>query len=1127
MISQVYGGGQGAAAIYKNDFLEIFNPTNSEVSLAGWSVQYQPAGSTGNWSGKVNLSGAVQAHQYFLVQMSDATGSGGGALDLPTPDVLSTAVAMSATAGKVALVSNTVTLATAAGSPPVCPGAAAGVVDLVGYGATANCSETSPAPAPATATAVLRAGAGCTDTNNNSTDFTVGAPTPRSSATAANSCGAPGNPSGTGSASPATVAAGNSTTLSAVITAGGNPASTGIAVACDLTAIGGGIGFNLPLASGTTYLSTYALPGATAAQAYSLPCTVSDGQARSGWFNIALSVTGGSTPPTATGTASPAPVTAGNSLILTATATSGANPTDNNLTSTCNLTPLGGAASVTLPVTYTVPVNTTPGSITLSCTVTDTVPRSSTFSIGFTVQAPPPVTRLIYEINGSGTLSPLAGTSVTTRGVVTGVRGTTGSSKGFYLESVPADRDADPNTSEGLLVFLGSTALPACAVVGNNVSIQGTMQDFVPGTSPVGSVPLTELSATSNCQVLGTGALGSLPAAVTIDSSNIVAGGSATQARKYLGMRVSMKNTIVVGPSTGNLTESSATATVANNFWVTAQGVSRPFHNTPGIQATRRPSDAAITVSSWNGNPEAMEIDTTGLAGGANYELAVGSGVASITGIMDYDTSGGQYQIYTNAAGMGAVSPATPTLAATTLPAPLSTDLLIVDANIERFYDTISNGGDVVLTATAYQGRLNKLSLAVRNVMRMPDIIALEEVEGPASGNTFPVLRDIVNKINADALAASQGSPNYGYCGGVTNDVGKIAAAVIYRQDRVTSLECSQYGITTLYTLPFTTSPTTNTLNDRPPVVFRGRATAAGSDSSFDIRIVVNHLRSLNGIDAPGTANGDRVRTKRNEQAKYLANLVTGNLASEQNVNWNLTDNLLVAGDMNAFDVNDGYSDSVNCIAGSPAPSSQIYTTAAQNNASSPCTAIPTLALTNLTTTDTAERYSYSFSGIAQRIDHVLVNGRLNPRVRQTTYVRNNADFPEGPTYRNDFNRPERYSDHDAPAVYIKLPVEVSSRTRVNARALLYRATGRQNGTVSVTNTGATPLSGPVYVFFSNLPTGVTLPDLPQFNGVPYATINLPSGLAPGVTSGTAAVSFANPSHARIRYTTTRFDKNY
>ena len=39
VISQVYGGGGNSGATYTHDFVEIFNPTASSVSLAGMSIQ--------------------------------------------------------------------------------------------------------------------------------------------------------------------------------------------------------------------------------------------------------------------------------------------------------------------------------------------------------------------------------------------------------------------------------------------------------------------------------------------------------------------------------------------------------------------------------------------------------------------------------------------------------------------------------------------------------------------------------------------------------------------------------------------------------------------------------------------------------------------------------------------------------------------------------------------------------------------------------------------------------------------------------------------------------------------------------------------------------------------------------
>jgi uncharacterized protein len=181
MISQVYGGGGNAGAPLNNDFVELHNNGPTPVSLAGWSVQYASAAGT-TWSGAqlTALSGSIAAGGYYLVQL----GAGANApAPLPTPDAVGT-TAMSATAGKVALVNSTTALVGA------CPSSAAGVVDFVGYGATASCSEGAPAPAPSSTTALIRASTGnsCVDSGNNSADFAALAPLPRNTAAPAQPC---------------------------------------------------------------------------------------------------------------------------------------------------------------------------------------------------------------------------------------------------------------------------------------------------------------------------------------------------------------------------------------------------------------------------------------------------------------------------------------------------------------------------------------------------------------------------------------------------------------------------------------------------------------------------------------------------------------------------------------------------------------------------------------------------------------------------------------------------------------------------------------------------------------------------------------------------------------------------
>jgi uncharacterized protein len=170
----VYGGGGNSGATFRNDFIELFNRGNTPVDLSGWSIQYSSATSS-TWSvtpiGPVTLAPG----KYLLIQ--EAGGSTGATL--PTADVTGT-INLASTSGKVALVTST----TARTGP--CPSQ---TVDLVGYGASANCFEGSgPAPAPSNTLAIHRSASGCVDSQNSSTDFATATPQPRNTATPPAQC---------------------------------------------------------------------------------------------------------------------------------------------------------------------------------------------------------------------------------------------------------------------------------------------------------------------------------------------------------------------------------------------------------------------------------------------------------------------------------------------------------------------------------------------------------------------------------------------------------------------------------------------------------------------------------------------------------------------------------------------------------------------------------------------------------------------------------------------------------------------------------------------------------------------------------------------------------------------------
>lgn len=178
VISQVYGGGGNTGSVYTNDFIELFNPTGSAISLNGWSVQYNSATGTGTWQVTNLTNFTLQPGQYYLVQEAAGTG---GTTPLPAPNATGT-IAMSGTAGKIALVNSTTALSG-------CP-ASGTVVDLVGFGLTANCFEgAGPSTAPSNSNSVIRASNGCTDANNNSADFSSVLAAPRNSSSPFNICG--------------------------------------------------------------------------------------------------------------------------------------------------------------------------------------------------------------------------------------------------------------------------------------------------------------------------------------------------------------------------------------------------------------------------------------------------------------------------------------------------------------------------------------------------------------------------------------------------------------------------------------------------------------------------------------------------------------------------------------------------------------------------------------------------------------------------------------------------------------------------------------------------------------------------------------------------------------------------
>ena len=702
--------------------------------------------------------------------------------------------------------------------------------------------------------------------------------------------------------------------------------------------------------------------------------------------------------PFGVGNANPDLLTPGENTLLTVAVTPGMNPTSTGLMVQGDLTSIGGAAMQSFfddatngdatagdnvfTFAATVPTGTAPGDKNIPVMIADAQSRSSNTSIQFVVLA----SLAINEIQGTGVTSPYVGLLVRTSGIVIGRK-----VNGFFIQTPDGSSgdDGNPMTSEGLFVFTGG-APPAEAAVHNRVNVTGMVSEFIPASDP-GTLPLTELVGDPFVAVTVLEMGAPLPAAVTLTATDTSPAGMPGQLERFEGMRVHVDSLTAVGPTDGNVSESTATGFSNGLFFGVISGVARPFRE-PGIdQQDVLPPGTPPGVPVYDGNPERLRIDSDAI-GAPALDVTSGAVVTNLTGPLDWGFRTWSIlpdpEVPVGVSGIGAAMP---------LPPAGINEFTVASFNLERFFDTVNDPGisDPVLNAAAFDRRLGKASLAIRVVMGLPDIIGVEEMEN------LSTLQALADRINADAMAAGLANPNYQPYLEEGNDIGGIDVGFLAKNARVAVIDVTQPGKDATYINPNNGMP--ELLNDRPPLVLRAQILAPLTPP-FPVTVIVNHLRSLIDINDP--ADGNRVRHKRRAQAEFLASLIQQHQTDDPNAS------IISVGDYNAFQFNDGYVDVVGIVKGTPAPADQVILAGSD---------LVDPDLTDLADLiEPEQRYSYVQDGSAQVLDHVLVNSDLMTRFSRFHYGRVDADFPE--VFRTDGSRPERISDHDPAVAYFFLP---------------------------------------------------------------------------------------------------------
>lgn len=576
----------------------------------------------------------------------------------------------------------------------------------------------------------------------------------------------------------------------------------------------------------------------------------------------------------------------------------------------------------------------------------------------------------IYDIQGSGAVSPLVGQAVSVVGVVTGdfQDGDTDTSRnlgGFYLQNLP---DADIATSDGVFVFDG--AGPAVDVnEGDLVRVQGEVTEFFGETQ----------IAASSITVAGDGEILpepiNLPTQVSTTNSD---GELIADLERYEGMLIRLPQALTVSA----LYELERTGEV-----LLTQG-GRPFQftnqNAPddAVYNSHREAISARQILLDDGlrvaNATPIRYLTAGTTPG--YSIRVGDRVTDLTGVLRYSRGSGSagHEAYRL---MPTVDPnfesANPRPGAPSI----GGDLRIASFNVLNFFSGIDNGQPVCGPSASANCRgadsaeeLTRQTGKIVTALQMldADIVGLIELEN----NSTESLQQIIDALNTRVGAGSYAYVNTGAIG---DDV--IKTGFLYRPNVVTLAGSAAI-------LDSTVDSNFNDARNRPALA----QTFAQVSNDARLTVVVNHLKSK-GSDcvADGDPNLGDGQGNCNATRSSAAAAIGDWLATDPTSSGD--PDFLVIGDLNAYLLED------------------------------PLTALRNAGFVNLGEAATGtETYSFVYDGQSGALDHALASASLAPQVAAVLEWHINADEPPVLDYNLESGRdpdlfdsdtPYRASDHD------------------------------------------------------------------------------------------------------------------
>ncbi|KAK0543925.1 hypothetical protein OC846_006242 [Tilletia horrida] len=563
-----------------------------------------------------------------------------------------------------------------------------------------------------------------------------------------------------------------------------------------------------------------------------------------------------------------------------------------------------------------------------------------------------------HDIQGNSFLSSYNGQSVSNvRGVVT-AKG----NGGYYIQTPYSAWDSDDRTSEGLFVY---GTLPSTIAINDLINIgTGTVSEYVSSANSGKQLKTTELTKPASVTVVTKSA--------TSEVKAIVIGTDRSPPTQH----IAVNNPFALPANTTNIeTSNPVDLTTGAGFWESLESMLVTF---PNPQATdrlnqynetfivQRGGSATVTSGnsrggltfaiaddgSWDDNPEVVGVEGNALDGSYSAStILLGDRLDSATGVIGTGFGGNPYlyplkglRVYRKAVGGPVPTNFTSTGSCSTF--------MVAEINAENLMPTDSD-------------RIAKLGYNIDNFLNNPDVIIMNEIQdnsGATDDGTVSAtqtLTNVVNSISNAQYAWTDIDPVNDQSGGQPG--GNIRTAFLYRTDRVSLYGNAPAGTASQAVGVTTTSSGKAALTLNPglidPTNSAWQASRKPLAAQFQLVsdgtvffVVGTHFTSKGGSGnayGPGQAPINGGVQQRISQATVVRDFV-GTVLSKQS-----DARVFVGGDFNDF-----------------TGVQPLVTLTSQSSSGM-------TALSEILDPVRVERYSYSFNGLQQELDHFFTTPAL------------------------------------------------------------------------------------------------------------------------------------------------------